>query len=451
LKTATSDYINKSRRNYSLYVLQMRAIPSLADGLKAGGRRVLWTARNGEKYKSAALAGRTMPLHPHAAPEGAINTLAAPYGNNFPLFRGYGAFGTLLRPTAYGASRYTSVKVSDFTKDVVFKDIELVPMIDNYDGTLQEPAHFLPIVPVALLNPSQGIAIGFATNILPRGLEEVINTQIMFLKGRQRGIPEIMPYFEPTKNAAEEYEEISSGNVAYYFYGEVQILDFKRALVQSLPYGLSHEKFIDYLDTLKDQGIVQGYTDSSRDVIQITVKFRDKIDNKKPKEDVRERLKLVSKEVENLTLLDLDGESVLQVDPVEAIRLFTNWRLGWYLTRYQRLSDELTVQIQKYKDILTAIEKNVGSAARTVTDRAGLITYLKSIKIVHTDYIAGFPVYRFTKDEKEKVEVKLKDALQLLKRYKQLIGSEDERKQVYISELKDVAKAHKQGKYNNET
>ena len=85
-KTESSQYINNQRREYSLYVMQMRAIPAATDGLKAGGRRTLWVARNGEKWKSANLAGATMPIHPHDSPEGAINTLAAPYGNNIPLF-----------------------------------------------------------------------------------------------------------------------------------------------------------------------------------------------------------------------------------------------------------------------------------------------------------------------------------------------------------------------------
>lgn len=425
----------------------MRAIPSLADGLKAGGRRVLWTARDGQKHKSAALAGRVMPLHPHAAPEGAINTLAAPYGNNIPLLKGYGAFGTLLRPTAYGASRYTSVKVSKFTKDVMFRDIELVPMMDNYDGTLQEPKHFLPLIPVALLNPAQGIAIGFATNILPRSLEDIINTQIKFLQGRKRINKILWPTFDPTNAAAEELEETNNGNVAYYFQGKVEILDFKRVLIQELPYGLSHEKFIDYLDTLKEQDVVTGYTDNSKDKYQITIKLKDKIDNKRPTSDVKERLKLISREVENLTLLDLDGESVLQVDPIEAIRLFTEWRLSWYLRRYKRLSNELTTQIQKYKDILIAIDGNLGSVARNLGSRADLLAFLTENDFVHPDYIASLPVYRFTKEEAEKVEDKLQDALVLLKEYKKLIKSKNERKKVYINELREVLKTYKKNGY----
>ena len=440
----SSNYINKSRRDYSLYVLQMRAIPSLADGLKAGGRRVLWVARDGQKYKSATLAGRAMPLHPHAAPEGAINTLAAPYGNNIPLFRGYGAFGTLLRPTAYGASRYTSVKVSEFTKDVLFRDIELVPMVENYDGSLEEPKHFLPLIPIALLNPSQGIAIGFATNILPRSLSDIIDIQIKFLKGRKRIKDILWPIFDPTEAAAEEMEETDSGNIAYTFHGIVtKYRNTNSVIVQSLPYGLSHEKFIDHLDTLKESGIIVEYEDRSKDKYEIEVKFK----RGKKEGSGKEQLKLISREVENLTLLDLDGESVLTVNPVEAIRLFTEWRLSWYLQRYQRLHDNLTAQIQKYKDILIAIQKNVGNAARNSNSRADLIAHLKQIKIVHTDYIASFPVYRFTKEEKKKVEVKLAEAETQLKRYKLLIKSKEERKKVYITELRAVLKRYNKSEY----
>ena len=230
-----SEYVNEQRREYSLYVLQMRAIPSIADGLKAAGRRVLWTAKDGKKYKSATLAGATMPIHPHASPEGAINTLAAPYGNNIPLLHGDGAFGTLLNPTAYGAARYTSVKVSEFTKDVVFKDIELVPMQDNYDGTLEEPVHFLPLVPISLLNPSEGIAVGFASNILPRALEDIIDDQIKHLQNQR--IKEQWPGFYPTSSVVEHVE----GN-KWEFFGESEQVNATTLRITQLADGASLDK-----------------------------------------------------------------------------------------------------------------------------------------------------------------------------------------------------------------
>jgi len=333
--------------------------------------------------------------------------------------------------------------VSEFTKDVLFRDIELVPMVENYDGSLEEPKHFLPLVPIALLNPTQGIAIGFATNILPRSLSDIIDIQIKFLKGRKRIKDILWPVFNPINATADEMEETDNGNVAYTFQGTVTKNNANSVVVQALPYGLSHEKFIDHLDALKEKDVIVDYEDRSKDRYEIEVKFK----RGKKEDDGKAQLKLISREVENLTLIDLDSESVLTVDPIEAVRLFTKWRLSWYLRRYQRLHDDLTVQIQKYKDILTAIQKNVGNAARNANSRADLIIHLKRIKIVHTDYIAGFPVYLFTKEEKKKVEAKLAEAETVLKRYKQLIRRKDERKKVYINELRAVLKRYNKGEY----
>ena len=133
----SSEYVNNERRGYSLYTLSQRAIPHASDGLKAAARRVMWTARNGKTWKSASLAGATMPIHPHASPEGTINTLAGQFSNNIPLLTGEGGFGTILNPTEFAASRYTSVSASAFANDVLFRDIEIIPMQENYDGTLE--------------------------------------------------------------------------------------------------------------------------------------------------------------------------------------------------------------------------------------------------------------------------------------------------------------------------
>ena len=258
MQNESSQYVLGQRREYSLYVLQMRAIPSAADGLKASARRVLWTGKDGKVHKSAVLAGATMPIHPHASPEGAVNTLAGFYGNNVPLLTGHGAFGTILKPTAYGASRYTSVELSEFAKDVVFKDVEIIPMVENYDSTLMEPKHFLPLVPVALLNPTEGIAVGFACDILPRSLEDIIMVQIMHLQGKKK-FTEPMPHFIPTDNRAVECK-----GGRYVFEGEYEQTSASTVVVTKLPYGLLHEKFIAHLDSLCEDGKVVEYEDNSK-------------------------------------------------------------------------------------------------------------------------------------------------------------------------------------------
>lgn len=445
MKPESSNYILDRRRDYSLYVMTSRAIPAVTDGLKAGGRRALWTARDGKKYKTATLAGATMPIHPHGECSGAINTLAAPYGNNIPLFKGDGAFGTLLNPTAYGASRYTSVSTSVFTDDVVFRDIEIIPMTENYDSTLEEPLHFLPLIPIALLNPSEGIAVGFATNILPRSLNDIINTQLAWLKGTKPPST-LLPTFAPTQTIATHSEETERG-VAYYFNGEFIRKDTSTLIITRLPYGQIHEKVIGKLDDLMEKGVVVDFTDVSKDQINIEVKFKRGYLKDADDADLLKMMGLTVRHIENLNVLDFTGQNIWSTTPLELIQRFTEWRLGWYVQRYERLRDLLKIDLQRYYDIRTAIANNIGAAARKTQSRAELKELLEAIGIVYLDYIADLPVYRFTEDERLKNEERIKEAEAQLKVYEDLLASEDLRKGVYIKELTEVLQKYNKGSY----
>lgn len=442
----SSNYINEQRRSYSLYVMRNRAIPSITDGQKAGGRRVLWTARDGKKYKSATLAGATMPIHPHASPEGAINTLAAQYGNNIPLFKGDSAFGTLLAPTEYSASRYTSVTASAFTQDVVYRDIEIVPMVENYDGTLEEPLHFLPLIPLALLNPAEGIAIGFATNILPRGLDDLIIAQISHLKGA-KSISNPMPKFYPIESDSHASEENGKG-VTYYFKGEIKIKDTSTAYITKLPFGQTHEKVIAKLDALVETGVLIDYTDGSKDMISIELKFKRGYLKDIDEDALMQQVGISVRHNENLNVLNFTGDKIINPTPVELIRQFTDWRLTWYVNRFTRLRDLLQIDIQRYLDVQTAIKNNIGSVARKTKSRGELKEILEEIGVVYTDYIADLPVYRFTEEEARKNEEKIKAAQDQLGVYNDLLSDEGKRKKVYINELQEVLTKFNKGSYN---
>jgi DNA gyrase subunit A len=443
----SSEYINKERRDYSLYVLQQRAIPHVADGLKSAARRLLWMGKDGKSYKSAVLAGATMPIHPHQSPEGTVNTLAAPYTNNIPLLNGDGTFGTLLNPTAYGASRYTSVKVSKFTQDVVFRDIEIIPMQDNYDGTTKEPAHFLPLVPIVLLNPQSGIAVGFATHILPHALPDIIKSQLSILENKSHFVEET-PELEPINQKATGWIEHGNGYRAV-FEGEFERVSATSIKITNLPYGILHEKYKEKcLDPLEEQGIILEYTDNSKNKYNIDIKFKRGILNKLDDQGILEMMSLIHNVSENLTVINFDGESVWNTTYEKMITEFCEWRLSWYSKRYQRLADLLNIDIQKYKDILLAIKVNLGDAARKIKSRAELKTHLKNIGVVHVDYISDLPVYRFTQEEKEKVQRKLSDAEALLKEYNALLKSKTKRKEVYVTELKEVLSKYRKGYYS---
>lgn len=442
-----SQYIESQRKEYSLYVLQSRAIPYAADGLRAAARRILWTARDGKKYKSATLAGATMPIHPHQSPEGTVNTLASPYTNNIPLLTGIGAFGTLLKPTAYGAARYTSVLISEFTKDVVLKDIEIIPMQNNYDDTLQEPIHFLPLIPIALLNPQEGIAVGFATNILPRDLIDIINDQLKILTSKQ-----IKKEPNPTLNPIHQKAAKRITELKWLFEGAYEKVNSSTIRVTNLPYGgLSHEKYIEKLTSLEESGIITNVEDKSKNYYDIIIKFKKGFLSHTNHEELLKLLNLESTITENLNVINFDCKQVWSPTYIKFITEFTNWRLSWYKTRYERLAKLLELDIQRYKDILTAIRKNVGSLAKKIQSRAELKNILTEFNIVHVDYIADLPVYKFTEQEKQKTEIKLKDAKTQLSEYKRLIKSKSAQIDVYANELQQIKTKYKKGKYENTT
>ena len=445
-KPEGSSYINEQGRQFSLYTLQHRAIPAITDGLKAGGRRALWTGRDGHKYKTANLAGQVMPLHPHSECSSTINTLTAPYENNISLFKGDGIFGTLLNTGAHAAPRYTSVTVSKFTQDVIFRDIEIIPMMENYDSTLEEPVHFLPLVPVVLVNPTEGIAVGYSTNILPRALDDIVNAQIRHLKGTKQVI-DILPRFVPLDSVAYATEQTENG-IAYYFNGALVKHDLTNVTITKLPYGQTHKKVIAKLDDLLERDILQDYTDKSKDIINIEVKFKRGYLKDVGDLELFKMLGITVRHIENLNVLDFTGTAVWNATPMDIICKFTDWRLAFYVVRYQRLLGIAQADLQRYYDIRSAIKNNVAGIAKKTQSRSELKELLETLKIINIDYIADLPVYRFTEDENTKNEERIKEILITIQHYELLISSDKERSKVYCSELQEVLVNYNKGKYN---
>ncbi len=433
-QTYNSEYLNNERKEYSIYVLETRAIPAITDGLKAGARRLLWTARDGKKYKSATLAGATIPLHPHAPPESALNTLAGPYVNNIPLLDGGGeAFGTRLDPTAYGASRYTSVKLSKFTHDVVFKDIELIEMKDNYDNTLKEPVHFIPLVPVCLVNPSEGVAVGFASILLPRKLDDIIDDQINFLSGKK--IKDKIPFLSNFNGQQPEWI-----NEKWMFKGNVE-LEGRTAHIKDIPYGITHQTYLNTLNKLKEQNIIKSYIDDSQKTVDITVKLTS------PEKDVLNKLKLVCNITENMNVLDFDHKKVRSTNYSTIIADFSTWRVSWYYKRYQRLIDIAADDLQRNLDIINACKAGIGNEIQKLKNRQQLIFWLSAHKIVNLDYVANLPSYRFTQEEVDACRQRVKELNAKIVEYTNLINDSNKIKNVYIEELKEIKTNYMKGKY----
>jgi DNA gyrase/topoisomerase IV subunit A len=435
-KAVNSQYVEHLQKEYSLYVLQSRALPHLADGLKPSHRRSLWMARDGHKVKTATLGGAAMKIHPHGETSSAINTLTGPYINNIPLFKGYGAFGTLLNPNdGFAAPRYTSVELSEFCKDVVFADKDIIPMVDSYDGEMLEPAHYLPLVPVVLLNPTEGIAVGFACSTLPYKLLDIVDDQIKILTDKK--ISQRSPYFIPL-----ECQGTITEDGKWLFEGEYVKKNAKTITVTKLPYGVSYTKFISKLETMLENGDIEDFTDDSKNIISVDVQFKSSKLINMSDDQIKKKLLLTCVLSENNNYINFDGQNVINYSYVQTIEHFTKWRLKFYKQRYERLLKIIENDISRLHDILIAIKHNVGGKAKSIANRNDLKTYLEEIKIKDVDYIADLPVYRFTEQEKTKVDKQLEQLEDTKQSYVSLIKDEKLRKQQFISELQQVKKKY---------
>jgi DNA topoisomerase-2 len=175
----TTDFIKTTSRDYSIYVCQSRGIPAVSDGLKDSQRKALFVIKPmTEQIKTVSLAGSMLSsntyLHGDASATEAISLMAAPYCNNICLLAGVGAFGTRVGPTDWGAPRYTYVKKNAYTESLIYQDYDIIPLKENYDGSVMEPKHFLPVIPLVLLNGVSGIAVGWSTEILPRAFKDIV-------------------------------------------------------------------------------------------------------------------------------------------------------------------------------------------------------------------------------------------------------------------------------------
>src|SRR5688572_4575520 len=178
--------MERSFLDYAMSVITQRAMPDVRDGLKPVHRRILWGMRDvGARsdrphLKSARVTGDVMgKYHPHG--DGAIYDALARMAQDFslrhPLIDGHGNFGTADHPPA--AARYTESRLSALA-NVMLEGIDedTVDFNDNYSGEFTEPAVLPARFPNLLVNGSQGIAVGMATNIAPHNLGEIIDATV---------------------------------------------------------------------------------------------------------------------------------------------------------------------------------------------------------------------------------------------------------------------------------
>lgn len=447
MNQTSSQYILETSREYSVYTCENRAIPKVADGLKDAQRKALWLMRNrADKIKTVSLAGtmisENLYLHGDTSASGAISMLAAPYVNNVPLLEGIGSFGTRVAPVdGIGAPRYTYVKRGRAAQELMFVDMDIVPVKENYDGSTIEPQHFLPLIPTVLLNGVSGIAVGWSTEILPRSFKSLVDATLAILDGKS--IKRIPPNYELYDVNVKHLEENS-----WEFTGKLSILDSSTIKVTELPPDLTLEKFKERLNSFEDEGKINTYTDRSTAVIDITIKM--------PRGSIRgwnesraiEFFKLKQKKSERIVVVDWNGSSIRQYDSAEQlIKDFVDWRLGWYKTRYEVKMAKDDYELNFWKGVKACFNDKLPARLGGIQSREELFADINvttskcNLDLKQLERIVNLPTHRWTKDAYNDVLAKIKDLEANVKEYKRILKDPEVRKSIYRNEVAELKKA----------
>ncbi len=273
--TVISAYLGKEMQTsfleYSMSVIVSRALPDVRDGLKPVHRRILY-AMNESGYtpsrphmKSARTVGDVIgKYHPHGdiAVYDAMVRLAQPFSMRLPLVDGHGNFGSIDGDSA-AAMRYTEARLDKAAMELLRDlDKETVNFQPNYDESLEEPEVLPSRYPNLLVNGSNGIAVGMATNIPPHNLGEAINATCLLLDNPEATTEDLLkvmpgPDF-PTGGIIMGREGIvdyyNTGRGSLTIRARTEITEDKKGrasiVVKEIPYQVNRQRLLEKLGEL---------------------------------------------------------------------------------------------------------------------------------------------------------------------------------------------------------
>ncbi len=302
INVEVDDELKKSFIAYAMAVNVSRAIPDVRDGLKPVHRRILYSMHemglyNDKAYrKCARIVGDVLgKYHPHGdfAVYDALVRLAQDFTINFPLVDGHGNFGSVDGdPPA--AMRYTEARMSKLAAEMLRDlDKETVDYYPTFDDTSMQPCVLPSRFPNLLVNGSDGIAVGMATNIPPHNLAEVIGAVIAQIDNPEITIDELMEYVPapdfPTgailMGRAGVKRAYRTGRGSYVLRAKCEIEDYNsgntvrsRIIVTEIPYQVNKARLIENIADLVKEKRIEGISDireeSDRDGMRIVVEIK---------------------------------------------------------------------------------------------------------------------------------------------------------------------------------
>jgi DNA topoisomerase-2 len=344
--------------------------------------------------------------------------------NNINLLEPNGEYGTRLKGGKdASASRYIFTKLSPITREIFKKDDDEILDYLNDDGYKVEPNYYIPIIPMVLINGSDGIGTGWSSYVPRFNPTNVIN-YIEFKLNKRKTNVKLHPWYNGFKGQIIE----DKANNRYISRG-IYELSPNTINITELPVMTWNNKYYEYLDKLIEEKFIRDYEKHCTDNdVNITISLSPEIYETLTDELILKKFNLESYiNMNNMNLFDENGKIYSYKDQYEIIDKFIDIRLNYYKTRKKYILDKFIEQkrfiINKMNFINHVLKKEIVFDNKTKDD---IINQIEKYKIEtyneSYDYLLNIPLISFSK---EKIE-ELKQQIEKIKSEIELINSTSE-------------------------
>jgi DNA gyrase subunit A len=468
-RLSIEDDMRQSYLDYAMSVNIGRALPDLRDGLKPVHRRILYAMfREGllstRRYsKCAGVVGEVLKkYHPHgdSAVYDALVRMAQTFSMRYPLVDGQGNFGSIDGdpPAAY---RYTECRLTRLAERLLADiDKDTVNFLDNFDGSDREPEVLPALIPNLLINGSDGIAVGMATNIPPHNLGEICDALLKLIEKPDLTMEQVLdiipgPDF-PTGGQLLGRDAIRqaylSGRGTIVIRATAAIETDKRSskasiIVREIPYQVNKTRLIERIAELVNDKRIEGISDlrdeSDRDGMRIVIELRR---DAEPRIVLNQLYKLTQmQQGYGLIMLAIHEGRPRELSIRDMLVEFLAHRRHVLTRRTQYELKQAEARLHILEGLLIAL-RNLDAVIRlirasqdTESARTGLIQRF-NLSQTQAQAILDLTLRRLTSLERDKIEAEHKEIQEDIARLRNILANESELMKLIANELKEIKK-----------
>jgi DNA gyrase subunit A len=471
--------MRRSYLDYSMSVIIGRALPDVRDGLKPVHRRILYAMHdmgllhNRKHVKCAKVVGEVLgKYHPHGdtAVYDAMVRMAQPFSLRYPLIDGQGNFGSVDGdpPAAY---RYTESRMTEISEELLSDiDKDTVDFVANFDDTTVEPLVLPTRIPNLLVNGSNGIAVGMATNIPPHNLTEIVDACITLVNNPHATLADLLQHVQGPDFPTAGFIYGRSGITEAYRTGRGRFMmrakaaiehltkDKDAIIVTEIPYQVNKAKLVERIAELVNNKVIDDISDvrdeSDRDGMRVVIELKRSAEAQIVLNQLFKHTSM--QESFSMIFLAIINGQPKEMGLVQAIQYFVDHRIDVvrrrtaYLLMKAREREHILegyhVALDRVDDVIRIIRgsENRLEARTNLVELKGLVPsqLTRPFDTVQADAILELQLHRLTRLSIDEILKELAEVRGRIAEYESILASEKKLRNVIIKELEEVKKKY---------